>query len=314
MIQMRWSPIYERGIGVSPRLWLGGSIVVIMLVWGFGKVPEKNLAFPALNEHDGRKTNGLERRQRICEQLLEHGYVDVGETAKQLGADPATIRRDLQKLEAEGAARRVHGGAYPNSERQEVAEIEFSLRMNFHSDAKRRIARRAAALIENGDTLFLDGGTTAFMVAEELVNHKALVVATNSMAAADVLRAARGVTLFVVGGRYLRRTRTLTGPIAEEAVRSLRFRKMILATAGIDYKNQALTQSALEEVPIKKAAMSRSEQVILVADRSKFGKPSLISMIPLDGVHKIVTDAPPPGEAITVLRALNVQLITVDSA
>jgi len=266
-----------------------------------------------VNEHDGRKTNGLERRQRICEQLLEHGYVDVGKVAKQLGADPATIRRDLQKLEAEGAARRVHGGAYPNSDRQEVAEIEFSLRMNFHAEAKRRIARGAAALIENGDTLFLDGGTTAFMVAEELVDHKGLVVATNSMAAAEVLRLAPGVTLFVVGGRYLRRTRTLTGPIAEEAVRALRFRKMILATAGIDYKNQALTQSALEEVPIKKAAMSRSEQVILVADRSKFGKPSLISMIPLDGVHKIVTDEPPPGEALAVLRALNIQLITTDS-
>lgn len=265
-----------------------------------------------VKKRDGRKKDGLERRQRICEQLLEHGYVDVGEMSKQMGADPATIRRDLQKLEADGAARRVHGGAYPQSGRQEV-EIEFSLRMNFHADAKRRIASRAAALVKNGDTLFLDGGTTAFMVAEELVKHEGLVVATNSMAAADVLRTARGVTLFVVGGRYLARTRTLTGPLAEEAVRSLRFRKMILATAGIDYKNQALTQSALDEVPIKRAAMSRSEQVILVADRSKFGKPSLISMVPLEGVHKIVTDLPPPDDALPILRALNIELITTDS-
>jgi len=276
-------------------------------------VSGKGVGFAVLNRHDGRKTNGLERRHYICEQMLERGYVDVAQVAAQLGADPATIRRDLQKLEAEGAARRVHGGAYPESERQEVAEIEFSLRMNFHVDAKRRIASRAAELVKNGDTLFLDGGTTAFMVAEELVNHKGLVVATNSMAAADVLRAARGVTLFVVGGRYLRRTRTLTGPIAEEAVRSLRFRKMILATAGIDYKNEALTQSALEEVPLKRAAMSQSEQVILVADRTKFGKPSLISMIPLAGVHKIVTDGPAPDDALPVLRNLNIELITTDS-
>lgn len=265
-----------------------------------------------VDRRNGRKTDGLERRQHICEQLLEHGYVDVGELSKQLVADPATIRRDLQKLEAEGAARRVHGGAYPESRRQEV-EIEFSLRMNFHTDAKRRLAIRAAALIKNGDTLYLDAGTTAFMVAQELVNHHALVVATNSLAAADVLRTAGGVTLFLVGGRYLSRTRSLTGHMAEEAIRSLRFRKMILATAGIDYKNQALTQSALEEVPIKKAAMSQSEQVILVADRSKFGKPSLISMIPLGGVHKIVTDVPPPEDALPILHALNIELVTVDS-
>lgn len=273
----------------------------------------KRTGVAVLTRQDGRKTNGLERRHYICEQMLEHGYVDVAEVAKQLGADPATIRRDLQKLEAEGSARRVHGGAYPESDRHEMTEIEFSLRLNFHVDAKRRIARRAAELVKNGDTLFLDGGTTSFMVAEELVNHKGLVVATNSLAAADVLRGARGVTLFVVGGRYLKRTRTLTGPMAEEAVRSLRFRKMILATAGIDYKNQALTQSALEEVPIKKAAMSRSEEVILVADRSKFGKPSLISMIPLAGVHKVVTDAPPPDDALPILRSFNIELITVDS-
>lgn len=264
-----------------------------------------------LNRRDGRKTDGLERRQHICEQLLEHGYVDVGELSKQLGADPATIRRDLQRLETEGTARRVHGGAYPESGREEV-EIEFNLRMNFHADAKQRIASRAAALIKNGDTLYLDAGTTAFMVAQELVNHNALVVATNSLAAAEVLRTARGITLFVVGGRYLARSRSLTGHMAEEAIHSFRFRKMILATAGIDYKNQALTQSALEEVPIKKAAMSQSEQVILVADRSKFGKPSLISMIPLGGVNKIVTDATPPEDALPILRGLNIELVTVD--
>jgi DeoR family transcriptional regulator of aga operon len=242
--------------------------------------------------------------------LLENGYVDVGELSRKLGADPATIRRDLQKLESEGAARRVHGGAYAGSGREGV-EVEYSLRMNFHTDAKRRIAARAATLIKDGDTLFLDGGTTACMVAEQLVSRQALVVATNSMPAAEILRDARGVTLFVVGGRYLPRTRTFTGAMAEEGIRSLQFRKMILATAGIDYKNQALTQSAMEEVPLKRAAMTRSEQVILVADRSKFGKPTLISMIPLAGVHTIVTDAPPPEDAAPILQSLNIELITV---
>src|SRR5690349_4244617 len=129
---------------------------------------------------DGRRIDGLDRRQRICELLLERGYVDVGELSKELDADPATIRRDLQKLEAQGAARRVHGGAQPEALRTGV-EVEFGLRMHFHAEAKRRIALRAAALVKSGDTVFLDAGTTAFMVAEELVNHHAVVVVTNSL-------------------------------------------------------------------------------------------------------------------------------------
>ncbi len=256
---------------------------------------------------DGRKTDGVARRQRICELLLEHGYVDVGELSKQLGADTATIRRDLQKLESEGTARRVHGGAYPEAGREGV-EVDFSLRMNFHFEAKRKIAALAASLIKPGDTVFLDAGTTSCMVAQELVNHNSLVVATNSLAAAEILRAGRGVTLYLIGGRYLQHTRSFIGPMAEDSVRSLQFRKMILATAGIDFKHQALTMSALEEVPVKRAAIERSEQVILVADQTKFGKPSLISMIPLNVVRTIVTDGPIPEEARETVSGLNIEI------
>jgi DeoR/GlpR family transcriptional regulator of sugar metabolism len=259
---------------------------------------------------DGRKTEGLDRRQHICELLLERGYVDVGELSKQLGADSATIRRDLQKLEAQGSARRVHGGAYPAPGGREGVEVDFGLRLNFNAEAKSRIAARAATLIRSGDIVFLDAGTTALKVAQNLLNHSNLVVVTNSLAATEVLRGARGISLFVVGGRYVPHIRGLVGPMAEESIRSFQFRKMILATAGIDYKNQALTQSSIEEVPIKRAAISRSEQVILVADQTKFGKPSLISMIPLGDVHTVVTDSPPPREALNTLRALNIELLS----
>ena len=256
----------------------------------------------------GRR-GGPGRRERICEILLERGYVDVSELGEKLGANVATIRRDLAKLESEGAVRRVHGGAYAQAAHVGV-EVDFGLRMNFHAEAKRRLAQRAAALIESGDTVYLDAGSTAMMVAEELVGRHSLVVVTNSLAVAETLRSAKGVNLFVVGGRYLPHTRSLIGPMAEEAIRAFRFRKMILATAGIDYKNRALTMSALEEIPIKRAAMAQSEQVILVADRSKFGKPSLISMIPLADVHIIVTESPPPDPATEVLHSLGIQVHT----
>src|SRR5438552_14437535 len=97
---------------------------------------------------DGRNKEGALRRQQICEFLMERGYVDVGEAATQLGANVATIRRDLEKLEAAGALRRVHGGAYANATQMGV-EIDFTLRLNFHVDAKRRIAHRASRLIND---------------------------------------------------------------------------------------------------------------------------------------------------------------------
>ena len=258
------------------------------------------------------RRGGPGRRERICELVLERGYVDVAELGSRLNANVATIRRDLAKLEAEGAVRRVHGGAYAQAAHVGV-EVDFGLRMNFHTDAKRRLAKRAAALIESGDTVYLDAGSTALMVAEELVGRHSLVVVTNSLAVTEALRSSKGVNLFVVGGRYLPHTRSLIGPMAEEAIRAFRFRKMILATAGIDFRNRALTMSALEEIPIKRAAMAQSERVILVADRSKFGKPSLISMIPLADVHTIVTDSEPPESAAEALQALGIQVIVGDA-
>jgi len=255
----------------------------------------------------GRR-GGPGRREQICELVLERGYVDVAELGQRLSANVATIRRDLAKLEVEGAVRRVHGGAYAEAAHIGV-EVDFGLRMNFHTEAKRRLAKRAAALIENGDTVYLDAGSTALMVAEELADRHSLVVVTNSLAAADTLRSAKGINLFVVGGRYLPHTRGLIGPMAEDAIRAFRFRKMILATAGIDFKNRALTMSALEEIPIKRAAMAQSERVILVADRSKFGKPSLISIIPLADVHTIVTDSRPSESALEALQALSIEVL-----
>ena len=99
----------------------------------------------------------------------------------------------------------------------------------------------------------------------------------------------------------------MVGPQAEEDIQSYRYRKLILGTAGIDFKNQALTMSAMEEVPVKRAAIAQSEQVILVADQSKYGKASLISMIPLAGVNILVCNAPPSAEEKVVLDQLQIE-------
>jgi DeoR/GlpR family transcriptional regulator of sugar metabolism len=258
------------------------------------------------------KSRGQIRRQRISELLMERGYADVAELSKQLNANVATIRRDLNKLEAEGAVDRVHGGAYAQAAQTGVL-VDFSLRTKFQLDAKRAIARKVASLIEKGDTVYLDTGTTVAMVAEELVGRQPLVVVTNSLAVAQALHSSRGISLYVVGGRYLPYTRALVGPMTEHEIEAFRFRKMILGTAGIDCKNRVITNAAFEEIPLKLAAMRQSDRVILAADTSKFGKPSLISMIPLKDIHTLVTDSEPPPEAGAMLRSLSIEVLIAET-
>ena len=251
---------------------------------------------------------GITRRQAICGLLQEKGFVDVSQLSVQMGVNAITIRRDLDFLENAGFLRRKHGGAYVHSS-SVGAELDYSVRQNIRTESKRWIAKQVAALIENGDTVFLDAGTTTSLVAEELVNRLSITVITHSLEAADILKSAKGIDLYVIGGHYLPLSRSMVGPPAEMAIRGYRFRKMILATAGIDFKDKALTLSAIEEVPIKRAVIEQSNQVILVADQSKFDKPALISMISLVDVHTIVTDMPPPKDAMAILESLNINLM-----
>lgn len=262
---------------------------------------------------DGRATDGQLRRQRICELLLEEGYLDVAEISAQLDVKAVTVRRDLERLEAQGALRRVHGGAYARPTQMGV-EMGFNLRKNFHIDAKRLIAQKAASALNDGDTIYLDSGTTAVMVAEELLKRRSsVVVVTHSLAVVEVLQEAPGIDLHVVGGRYLAHARCMVGPVAEQTLRAFHLSKMILGISGVDYKNGALTMSPIEEVSIKRIAIAQSERVILVADHAKFGKPSLISMIPLRDVHCVVTDTALPDDAVAALDALKIELIVAQS-
>ena len=174
---------------------------------------------------------------------MEHGYADVGDLSEQLNVNAATVRRDLIKLEAEGAVERVHGGAYARSAQTGVL-VDFSLRAEFQFEAKRAIARKVASLIENGDTVFLDTGTTVSMVAEELVDRQPLVVVTNSLAVAQILHSSHGINLYVVGGRYQPHTRALIGPMTEHEIEAFRFRKAMLRS-----RRQCLINPRLQPEP-----------------------------------------------------------------
>ncbi len=226
-----------------------------------------------------------ERRQQLSELLARRGFADLAVLVKELGVSESTVRRDLSQLEEEGVVRRTHGGAVFVSDRFSV--LNYAARESAAVDEKQAIGRMAASLIRDGETILLDGGTTTFQVARCLVT-RSLQVVTNSLPIANLLGSAAEVELIFVGGYIYPRTGVALGPIAERALASLHGSKAIMGVAGIT--EDALYNANVLMVESEQRMMGSADQVIVVADRSKFGKRALARLASLDWIDRIITD------------------------
>jgi DeoR/GlpR family transcriptional regulator of sugar metabolism len=226
-----------------------------------------------------------ERRQQLSELLARRGFADLADLVKELGVSESTVRRDLSQLEEEGVVRRTHGGAVFVSDRFSV--LNYAARESTAVDEKQAIGRAAASLIRDGETILLDGGTTTFQVARCLVT-RSLQVVTNSLPIANLLGSAAEVELIFVGGYIYPRTGVALGPIAEQAWTSLHGSKAIMGVAGIT--EDALYNANVLMVEAEQRMMDSADEVIVVADRSKFGKRALARLGGLDRINHVITD------------------------
>ena len=227
---------------------------------------------------------GDTRRRQICEVLTQEGFLDVPSLAKLFETSPSTIRRDLQILEKSRLIKRTHGGALPA--REDI--VLFESRDHLHIDEKEKIGKKVSELISDGETIFLDAGSTTARVAKYLLS-KHLTVITNGPNISQILQRGRGITIIQTGGKLMPIIQSLVGPIAEDILRRFNTDKAIIATAGIS-SEEGLTNSSLEEIPIKQIAIERTKEAIVVADSSKFGIKASTSGIPLDRIKIMVTD------------------------
>lgn len=230
----------------------------------------------------------IERRKEILRLLIRDGYGSVPMLARSLDVSEMTIRRDLRALEQEGLIRRTHGGAV--SSRLSQVELDYRVRLNQNVDAKKRIAKHAAALVESGDVIFLDAGTTVLAMAPYLLEHMPLTVVTHSLAVAEQMAGYEGVHLILVGGELRRDIMCLVGPLTQQSLQTFQVRYAFLGSGGIDV-NRGLTHSTLEEVPVKRVAVGIAEKVIALVDSSKFGRKGIMYYLPLDEVDMIITDS-----------------------
>lgn len=227
-----------------------------------------------------------QRREQLRAILRERGIIRIDELCKQLGASPATVRRDLNELENLGELQRVHGGAVNLSSRLE--EPLFQEKAAKAVKEKQRIAQEAFKLIEKGDTIYLDGGSTLVELARLLRNRNDITVVTNSLSAAQEL-SGQGPRLIMIGGELRRVSQALVGPLTRLILNTLFIEKAFVGTLGLSLQ-EGITTTDPNEAFTKEVVFGRSRRVIVLADHSKIGKDLFARSGSLENIHVLITD------------------------
>ncbi len=226
-----------------------------------------------------------ERRSRLLELVRLRGFASLPELASELAVSESTVRRDLDYLEEAGEARRTHGGVFYTGASPKVPHFDERQAMNW--EKKRQIAQRAAALIDEGDTVLLDGGSTTYELARLLVG-RTLQIVTNSLPVASLFTASDRADLVFVGGYVHARTGVTLGPYANQMLADLNVRRAVLSIAGAN--ERGYFNSNLLLVETERVMMQAADEVIIVADSTKFGRSSLALVCGLGDVDYVVVD------------------------
>ena len=247
-----------------------------------------------------------QRREKILELLKEDGSAKVIQLSKIFKVSEVTIRQDLEKLEQDGLVKRAHGGAFLKEVEDHVRSCELLNQANL--DKKAVIGQQAAQLIEEGEAIILDSGSTTTEIAKNLIGRKNLTVITNALNIALILGAETGIDVIVTGGEFKPPTLSLTGQKSADFFHDIQVDKLFLATAGISLRS-GLTYPSLSDIVVKKAMIDVAETVYLVADSTKIGKGAFASLGALSLIDYIITDSDIGKEHLQLFRNHKIELI-----
>ncbi len=252
---------------------------------------------------------GDDRHARILELATRQGYVSIDGLARQFAVTPQTIRRDVNRLCADGLLERHHGGVAPRSS---TANIDYRARKTLGSHAKEAIGRLVARHVPNGSSLFINIGTTTEAVAQALTEHERLSVITNNLNVAAFLASGTDFDVVVAGGLVRNRDGGIVGEATIDFVNQFKVDIGIIGISGIDLEDGTLLDFDYQEVRVAQAIIESSRQVYLVADGSKFGRGAMVRLGPLARVDALFTDAEPPPPIREIMRAEGKRLLVAD--
>lgn len=254
------------------------------------------------------KISTVDRRVAIMERLNKSGQVDVTTLSQELGVSEVTIRNDLSRLEQKHMLVRARGGAF----KIDRVGMDFSIadKMEYHYEEKKKIGKAAAALIEDGETIILDSGTTTLEISKNLAEAQDLTVITNALNIASQLAENKNTNVIVPGGFLRKNSLSLVGTTAEDSFKNYFCDKLFLAVDGFNTIH-GLSTPNVEEAHLNRTMIEIAKEVIVVADSSKFNRRSFAFIAPVSAVDIVITDAEITPEDKSNLENSGIRVIVV---
>jgi DeoR/GlpR family transcriptional regulator of sugar metabolism len=245
------------------------------------------------------------RRELILRTLRKDGPAAVSSLAERLGVSQATIRRDLVQLDKEGRLSRVHGGAVAAADTDDpFAEVALQ-----NTAEKEAVAAHAAELVKDGEAVLLDIGTTAHRLAR-MLHGRSLTVITSNLMVYEELKDDSDIQIVLLGGIVRRSYHSLVGFLTEDNLRQVHADRLFLGASGIRSGGQVMDTTAVE-VPLKRAMIAAADQVVLLADATKFPGTGIAKVCGPEDVDVVVTNAPADPTTLTALHDADVEVMEV---
>lgn len=253
------------------------------------------------------------REEEILRALRRAGgSCRIGYLAERLGVSDETVRRNIKALQARSKVRKVHGGVLL-SEDLTLTEQPFQARMQRNARAKQQIAAKLADMIADGDSLFLDIGSTTAFAAQALSGHRELHIVTNSLAVASTLATINGNQVFFAGGQLRPHDAGSFGQDAIAFIRRFNVRYAVFSAGAIDGEAGFMLHD-IQEADLSREAGARAQTRIVLADSDKFARRAPIVVSDQDMLDILITEAPPPAAITGMLERHEISLVLADKA
>jgi DeoR/GlpR family transcriptional regulator of sugar metabolism len=250
----------------------------------------------------------INRHRRILDIVTQEGRMEVALLADKIGVSRVTIRKDADLLAGKGLVRHEHGLVLPGS------SDDINNRLSYHYDRKQCIARAAANLVQDGETVMIESGSCCAILADELAQHKRdLTIITNSAFIAGYIRKIPQARIILLGGDYQNEAQVMVGPIARQSVQGFSVDKFFIGADGFSEKIGFTGKNHLRAETVRDMA-KQARQVIVLTESEKFAKPGIVPLLPSASIGILITDSAIPSETECFLERAGIRVIKAPEA